>query len=298
MSHYRKIDTRIWNDEKFNRFSDRAKLLFLFLLTHPNMTPLGAMRMSLEGLAGELHWSKATVKKAFDEIILQKVVMFDCISSFLWLPKFLNYNKPSNPKMIKSWESFIDLLPECELKNQLIQAIAEFAYAHFDENFLKALPIPFRYGMAYGIPNRIETSEKVISDSDLYKDPFSPHHNDVTTANAENPEKNNGFFILPTSDGGYRIDKLFIDEWKKQFTAIDVMQELNQLKNWILEESKQKLLAKNALNFVIGKLHEKNGQGGQLKKFQGEKHGNRRTKPTVYESVMCSTNDMQWAKQR
>ena len=30
---YRKIDPRIWNDEKFRQFSDRAKLAFLFVLT-------------------------------------------------------------------------------------------------------------------------------------------------------------------------------------------------------------------------------------------------------------------------
>ena len=30
MGRYRKIDPRIWNDEKFSLLSDKAKLLFLF----------------------------------------------------------------------------------------------------------------------------------------------------------------------------------------------------------------------------------------------------------------------------
>ena len=47
MGKYRKVDPKIWNDEKFRELSDSAKLLFLFLLTHPHMTPLGAMRATV-----------------------------------------------------------------------------------------------------------------------------------------------------------------------------------------------------------------------------------------------------------
>ena len=54
MGRYRKIDPRIWNDEAFRALSDRGKLVFLFILTHPHMTSLGAMRASTLGLAAEL----------------------------------------------------------------------------------------------------------------------------------------------------------------------------------------------------------------------------------------------------
>ena len=57
MSRYRKIDPRIWNDKKFRSLSDRAKLLFFMLLTHPSMTALGAMRATLPGLASEMGWT-------------------------------------------------------------------------------------------------------------------------------------------------------------------------------------------------------------------------------------------------
>ena len=56
MAHYRKVETLIWNDRKFNALSSDGKLVFLFLLTHPNLTVLGAMRSSVMGLAGELQW--------------------------------------------------------------------------------------------------------------------------------------------------------------------------------------------------------------------------------------------------
>jgi hypothetical protein len=56
MSQYRKVDTRIWNDAQFCGLSDDGKLVFLLLLTHPNMTSLGAMRATLAGLAEEIGW--------------------------------------------------------------------------------------------------------------------------------------------------------------------------------------------------------------------------------------------------
>lgn len=56
MSRYRKIDVRIWNDAKFRDLSDNAKLVFFFLLIHPNITALGAMRATIAGLAAEFIW--------------------------------------------------------------------------------------------------------------------------------------------------------------------------------------------------------------------------------------------------
>jgi hypothetical protein len=56
MARYRKIDPRIWNDQKFRELSDDAKIVFFLLLTHPHMTALGAMRATVAGLAAELGW--------------------------------------------------------------------------------------------------------------------------------------------------------------------------------------------------------------------------------------------------
>lgn len=44
MAHYRKIDTRILLDQKVNSLSREARLVFLHLLIHINLTSLGASR--------------------------------------------------------------------------------------------------------------------------------------------------------------------------------------------------------------------------------------------------------------
>ena len=40
MGRYRKIDTRTWNDQKFNELSDYGKLVFFLLLSHPHLTSI------------------------------------------------------------------------------------------------------------------------------------------------------------------------------------------------------------------------------------------------------------------
>jgi len=54
MGRYRKIDPRIHNDAKFKALSERGKLLFFTILTHPHMTALGAMRATEAGLCQEM----------------------------------------------------------------------------------------------------------------------------------------------------------------------------------------------------------------------------------------------------
>lgn len=121
MSHYRKVETFIWNDKKFNTLSSDGKLLFLFLLTHPNLTMLGAMRASSMGLAGELQWSYEQLEKALGELLLKEMVNYEYGASLIWLPNFLKYNPPDSPNIVKSWESALSYLPECKLKDVLMR---------------------------------------------------------------------------------------------------------------------------------------------------------------------------------
>jgi len=69
MAHYRKVDVRIWNDAKFNSLSHLGKLAFLLLITHPNMTMLGAMRATPEGLSAELKSTPEAFREAFGEVL-------------------------------------------------------------------------------------------------------------------------------------------------------------------------------------------------------------------------------------
>ena len=148
MSRYRKIDPRIWNDAKFRALSDSAKLVFFMLLTHPNMTALGAMRATVSGLAEELGWDVEAFREAFREVISKDMAWHDQKACFIALTNFLKYNPPESPNVIKAWVGALDLLPECSLKHRVITLAREFAEG-MSEGFAKALPEAFAKGMPY-----------------------------------------------------------------------------------------------------------------------------------------------------
>ena len=137
MGRYRKVDPKIWNDSKFRNLSDNGKLVFLFVLTHPHMTSLGAMRATIEGLGSELGWTTKGFRDAFTEGLSEGLFQYDEKASFLDVPKFLRYNKPESANVVKSWAKQWDDIPECELKSLLYQRVKGFTEG-FGEGFRKA----------------------------------------------------------------------------------------------------------------------------------------------------------------
>lgn len=157
---YRKVETRIWNDEKFRALSDDGKLICLFILTHPNMTRVGAMRATVPGLAVELGWTAKRFAKGFKEGLgerfpngwgnsFQGVWFYDESASFLCLPNFIKYNKPDNPNVVQSWEKVYRELPECAMLSAHFNRLGEYVETlseGFTKRFPKGLPKPLPKG--------------------------------------------------------------------------------------------------------------------------------------------------------
>ncbi|UHQ19403.1 hypothetical protein LVB87_14625 [Lysobacter sp. KIS68-7] len=155
MSRYRKIDPRIWNDARFRLLTDNGKLAVFLLLTHPNMTALGAMRATLPGLAAELGWSTEAFGQAFAEASRLGIVEHDAEACFIGLPNFLRYNQPESPNVVKAWAGAVDLLPECDLKNVVLQRAQGYAEG-LSEPFARA----FREAFPKAMPNQEQEQEQ------------------------------------------------------------------------------------------------------------------------------------------
>ena len=154
-SKYRKIDPKIWNDEKFYTASLSCQHLFLFILTHPHMTPVGAMRTSPAGLADELDWSEKGFPQAFPEAFAEGCSKgfwkYDKRAKFLMVPNFLKYNRPESPNVIKSWFGCWNDLPECPLKTEVYQLLKGLAKG-FGEGFAKAFTEAFPKDLPEDMP--------------------------------------------------------------------------------------------------------------------------------------------------
>lgn len=162
MARFRKIDPRIWNDAKFAGLSSEAKLLFLYLLTSPAMTILGALPIRASAVAEELGLDPKRYAIRYEELSQQGMVEYDDRGLF-WVKNYLKYNGPDNPKVVISWASALDLLPECSLLESVLEAARNHCLAR-GESFAKAFEdsIGNRYanGMAYGMPYKEKEKEK------------------------------------------------------------------------------------------------------------------------------------------
>lgn len=144
MSRWRKIDVRMWADEKFRRLSSpgpNAQSLWFFLLTSPNTSNIpGLFRAGKAGLAEELNWNSKGFAEAFGELFAEGMVKADWDSRVVWVPKAIYYDPPSNPNVVKSWRGPWKELPECDLKSEAHQLLKGFLKG-LGESFAKEMPI-------------------------------------------------------------------------------------------------------------------------------------------------------------
>lgn len=126
MARYRKIDVRMWNDRKFRELSDKAKLAFILLLTHPDTTQIGTIRTRVSNLADELGWQRDAMLHAIQEVTLNGMIDADEKAGLMVINNFLKYNAPSSPNAFKSWRELIDLMPECDLLDRHVASLKAF----------------------------------------------------------------------------------------------------------------------------------------------------------------------------
>jgi hypothetical protein len=138
IERYRKVSPRIWNDKNFRLLSDDGKLVFLFILTHPSLTALGAMRHTLAGLAAEFEWNAKRFADAFAESADRSMLVFDRAASLVAAPNFIRHNQPESPNVIKGWKSARQLLPECESLNAHLEKIGSYLALRDGEAFTEA----------------------------------------------------------------------------------------------------------------------------------------------------------------
>jgi len=169
MARYAKVDRRIWFDARFRSLTERGKLVFLFALTHPSMTMLGAMRATIPGLAAELEIPMEAFQEAFGEALAKGIVRYDLGASLLWFPNFLKYNRPESPNVVRSWPDAFELIPECGLKCELFEQLKGFIKGlseGFQEAFREGFPEGYAESVAVTVTGTVikNTSEASLAD--------------------------------------------------------------------------------------------------------------------------------------
>jgi len=156
MSRYRKIDVRVWGDERFRRLSPSGQMLWFFLLTGPHTTSLpGLSRAGEAALAEELGWTQKAFRDAFAEVSREGMAKADWKARVLWVPNVCKYDKPQAPNVVRSWGVVWDEIPECHLKMEAYQTLKVFAKGigeGYRKAFEEALPMPSSKALAIPEP--------------------------------------------------------------------------------------------------------------------------------------------------
>ncbi len=235
MARYAKVDRRIWNDARFRSLSERGKLVFLFALTHPSLTMLGAMRATVPGLAAELE----VTFEAFQEALQKGIVKHDSKASCLWLPNFLRYNRPESPNVVRAWPEAFDLIPECDLKYQLFEQLKGFVEGlseGFREAFAEAFPKDYAEDYTESVTVTV-TEEKTLASS-----------SDEQVAGV--------VFELPLKDGSsYGVPQDLYAEYCKSYPAnVNVMEQLGAMRAWLLSNPGKRKTRAGIKAFINGWL--------------------------------------------
>jgi hypothetical protein len=162
-NRYRKIEVRMWGDEKFRTLSPlppSAQGLWLFLLTGPHTGPIpGLFRAGRAALAEELGWPQEAFDEAFEEVFRLGMAKADWRARVVWIPNAIKCNPPQSPNVVTSWAGEWHLIPECSLKAEAYRTIESVTY-HSGEPFRKAFDKAFQKPPVKTLPNQEQEQEQ------------------------------------------------------------------------------------------------------------------------------------------
>lgn len=126
MPRYRRIDPRVWDDEKFVQWDDLKRSLWLLLLTGPGVEPVPGLQCGgVAALAETLRRPTKPVAEKFWELVKDERIEVDERCRLIRTINAPIYNRPLNPNQVKGWYSAWESLPESPLKYSHIGSIRD-----------------------------------------------------------------------------------------------------------------------------------------------------------------------------
>lgn len=123
---YRRVETTMWDDEKFIGLSTPlTKLFFIHLFTGPHTTMLpGLIVAGLGTLMDSFrHDDFETVSAAMAELTVKELVQVDRTLRVIRLPNAPRFNAPTNANVVRGWWGMFKTIPNSPLKWQHVASL-------------------------------------------------------------------------------------------------------------------------------------------------------------------------------
>jgi len=123
---YRKIDTRVWDDERVAPLPALTKLTWFCILTGPHTTGLpGLYSCGIATLSESMREGIDTVSKAVAELVATGMVRFNPTVRVVQVPNAPKYNPCPNEKVLKGWLSLWKGIADCPEKFAHIERLRD-----------------------------------------------------------------------------------------------------------------------------------------------------------------------------
>lgn len=102
MREYGVIHRGFWANEDMRSAGDDARTLAAYLLTSPHTTTLGAFRLPDAYACDDLGWVSERLRNGLETLSRIGFVRYCSTTKWVWVVKFLEWNKPANPNIRKA----------------------------------------------------------------------------------------------------------------------------------------------------------------------------------------------------
>lgn len=186
MSFYSSVDRRINADSWFRGLSHEAQLIWLRLLFGAHVTPVAGLWAATEsGLAEAFGFDLKRFRERLRELCREPGknglprVVFDWSAGVIWLPNAIHQecNQPANPNVLLGWRNYLDLIPECAVKDQAIRGFKEWVESHperFKKGWPNGFPNPSANSMANNEQENEQEQEQDLGDACASPEPKKP----------------------------------------------------------------------------------------------------------------------------
>lgn len=108
MRTYGKVKITFWDDDRIKKLSDSGKLLAVYCLTCEHSNAIGCFRLPVGYIETDLGWDKAKAQAALTELIASGFALYDEVSAYLLMPRYLEHNPIENSRVGKMCVSLIN----------------------------------------------------------------------------------------------------------------------------------------------------------------------------------------------
>lgn len=131
MREYGKIHSSFWTSNDIRSMTEDGRTLAAYLLTSPHSNMLGCFRIPLAYVSDDLKWTLERVSEGFAELFAKGFATLNEGSNWVVIHKFLKWNQPENPNVVKAAEKLFAQIPS----NSGVKSILAWSIAEFESRF-------------------------------------------------------------------------------------------------------------------------------------------------------------------